>query len=755
MASPVTETEDERHAIEDIVGPRFELKKRLGAGATSQVYEALDRSCDRLVALKVMRPAVLAMPEVRVRLAHEVKAVASLDHPNIVRLYDANMHDGVLVLELVTGGSLQERIARGPVTKNEAVGIVKQIALALAEAHQAGVVHRDLKPANVLLGEGGVVKVTDFGVAHVGDSALTETGARIGTPAYMAPEQLRSARQVDARADVYAAGLVLYELLVGKRFHGDEEHDDPARVVKQACQDAEIAGLVARCLEEQRDKRFADGRALANALERTVKKPQGARAWAVGAIVALVAIAAAVSRVNATQRNVASVAPPASSSSAALVLPTPLRTKSPELERAIAHLYSLDMTGADAALDALVTADPANADASYYRAWARAFGAGRSDKLLEATSAALHVDQPPNRRTVLEAMEAYERHDFDGMLARVRPAAAASPNDWELAMALGEALSHSGAVDEGFATFDHIHALSPHFLLPWSHIIEMALARGDRDVAERWTAALRETPDARAIGIAWTMHWKISQGDAAGAVRLAEESPNVLVPRARLWNSDPISEARTAALALLGRFDDARRVSVDAAGNLRADPDAQTLAWIAYAQGRDAEWRRWMSTAQSDAKAGRIDRADLVHAEQSMAYSMAGDDAQADASLGLARAASTGEPSRSVAFASLLHAWRTRRAGDLPSALRGTPELSRAAQGVREAIDGDDRAAIADLEGALAIAAWAYSQVPIAWIGATLSRGHDEAAHTRFCDFIRRPRHLFWHWAYARAACSL
>src|SRR5678815_2859377 len=135
MASPVTETEDERHAIEDAVGPRFELKKRLGAGATSQVYEALDRSCDRRVALKVMRPVVLAMPEVRVRLAHEVRAVASLDHPNIVRLYDANMHDGVLVLELVTGGSLQERIARGPVSVDEAVTIVKQIALALAAAH--------------------------------------------------------------------------------------------------------------------------------------------------------------------------------------------------------------------------------------------------------------------------------------------------------------------------------------------------------------------------------------------------------------------------------------------------------------------------------------------------------------------------------------------------------------------------------------------------------------------------------------------
>src|SRR6185295_2680348 len=148
MASPVTETEDERHAIEDIVGPRFELKKRLGAGATSQVYEALDRSCDRLVALKVMRPAVLAMPEVRVRLAHEVKAVASLDHPNIVRLYDANMHDGVLVLELVTGGSLQERIARGPIPVKEAVEIVQQIAFALAAAHEAGVIHRDLKPAN-------------------------------------------------------------------------------------------------------------------------------------------------------------------------------------------------------------------------------------------------------------------------------------------------------------------------------------------------------------------------------------------------------------------------------------------------------------------------------------------------------------------------------------------------------------------------------------------------------------------------------
>ena len=198
----------------DRVG-RFEIRREVGRGGFGAVYEAFDTQLNRVVAVKTLR---LSRPRRDLStdwIKKEAEAVARLDHPCIVTLFDVGTCDSgpYLVMELLRGKTLAKRIAEGPVPLAEALRIAEEMAKGLAHAHQRGVLHRDLKPANVFLCEDGRVKLLDFGLAHL---LGTEGVSGAGTPAYMAPEQ--AARQVvDERADVYAAGMVLGEMLTGKR----------------------------------------------------------------------------------------------------------------------------------------------------------------------------------------------------------------------------------------------------------------------------------------------------------------------------------------------------------------------------------------------------------------------------------------------------------------------------------------------------------------------------------------------------------
>src|SRR5262249_7133925 len=153
-----------------------------------EVVEAFDRFLDRRVALKLLNEDLRNSAPIRARFQREGRAVAALDHPNIVRVHDLDPHGGFLVLELVEGESLSARLRRGRPSRDEAIRIVRDIASGLSAAHRAGIVHRDLKPANVLLSRDGAAKVSDFGIARVADSELTNTGDVLGTPAYMSPE---------------------------------------------------------------------------------------------------------------------------------------------------------------------------------------------------------------------------------------------------------------------------------------------------------------------------------------------------------------------------------------------------------------------------------------------------------------------------------------------------------------------------------------------------------------------------------------
>ncbi len=198
---------------------KYEIVAVLGTGSMGKVYRARDSVLDREVALKTVAPELLKEPETFARFQREARAAARLHHPNIVTVFDLGEVDGMLyiAMELLEGLDLAEAIEPPDrLSLEKKLRIMVQVAQALDYAHKRGVVHRDVKPANIRLIEGLTVKLVDFGVAHLGDSTLTQTGIVLGTPSYMAPEVLRSGR-VDHRADVWAVGVILYELLAGQR----------------------------------------------------------------------------------------------------------------------------------------------------------------------------------------------------------------------------------------------------------------------------------------------------------------------------------------------------------------------------------------------------------------------------------------------------------------------------------------------------------------------------------------------------------
>ena len=206
------------------LGP-YNIRGLLGAGGMGTVYRARDERLQRDVALKVLPLGTLSDDQSRQRFRKEALALARLSHPNIAAVYDVGQQDGMdfLVMELVPGQSLADRLAHGPLPTTEALEIAAQIGAALQEAHEHGVVHRDLKPANIVITPKGTAKVLDFGIAKLAapetesvNAALTATGHLMGTPLYMSPEQAYG-EPVDARTDLWSLGVILYELLAGRR----------------------------------------------------------------------------------------------------------------------------------------------------------------------------------------------------------------------------------------------------------------------------------------------------------------------------------------------------------------------------------------------------------------------------------------------------------------------------------------------------------------------------------------------------------
>jgi Tol biopolymer transport system component len=259
----------------------YEILSALGAGGMGEVYRARDTRLDRDVAIKMLPEAFAADAERVARFQREAKVLASLNHPHIAAIYGLEDAEGVkaLVMELVQGEDLAQRLARGAIPLDEALPIAKQIAEALEAAHEQGIIHRDLKPANIKVRADGTVKVLDFGLAKAFDRTgspssnattsptismhATQAGVILGTAAYMAPEQARG-RVVDIRADIWAFGCVLYEMVTGARaFKGDDVTDTIVAVVSKEpdwqALPATASGmrpLLARCLKKDVKQRL-------------------------------------------------------------------------------------------------------------------------------------------------------------------------------------------------------------------------------------------------------------------------------------------------------------------------------------------------------------------------------------------------------------------------------------------------------------------------------------------------------------------
>jgi Tol biopolymer transport system component len=267
----------------------YEVVSPLGAGGMGEVYRARDAKLGRDVALKILPDTFASDPERLARFEREAKTLASLNHPNIAHIYGFEEGPDVasgfsrtraLVMELVEGEDLSQRIARGPIPIDEALPIARQIAAALEAAHEQGIIHRDLKPANIKLRPDGTIKVLDFGLAKAVDPAgaasssgatitspaMSMQGLIIGTAAYMSPEQTRG-KAVDRRADIWAFGVVCYEMLTGRRaFEGEEISDVLAAVLRQdidwnvlpANTPLPITRLLERCLDRDPKQRLRD-----------------------------------------------------------------------------------------------------------------------------------------------------------------------------------------------------------------------------------------------------------------------------------------------------------------------------------------------------------------------------------------------------------------------------------------------------------------------------------------------------------------
>jgi serine/threonine protein kinase len=263
----------------------YRVGEQLGRGGMGEVYVADDINLNRKVALKFLPDAFAGDPERMARFEREARLLASLNHPNIAAIYGLEQAESkrFIVMELVEGETLQQRIGKGAMPVEEALAICRQIAEGLEAAHEKGVIHRDLKPANVMITEGDKVKILDFGLAKaLSDEAqsidssqsptlteaMTRPGVILGTAAYMSPEQAKG-KSVDKRADIWAFGCILYECLTGKReFEGETVTETLAAVLTKEPElvkvPANVRALLHRCLERDPKKRLRDiGEAMA------------------------------------------------------------------------------------------------------------------------------------------------------------------------------------------------------------------------------------------------------------------------------------------------------------------------------------------------------------------------------------------------------------------------------------------------------------------------------------------------------------
>src|SRR5260370_4807427 len=266
-----------------IVGNRFELGKVLGQGGMGTVYQSLDRNSGQVVAVKRLKPELAADADLLGRFAREAEALRLLNHPNIVKVFATLQEDDhhYIVMEYVGCGSLEDLLATPRLPVSRVLEISLDIADALTRTHRLNIIHRDLKPANVLIAEDGTPRLTDFGVARFAThQRVTETGLTVGTLHYLSPEALNG-EEVDPRTDIWAFGVMLYEMLVGQRpFDGTTPgssltailtHPTPNLEAQRPDAPIALVDLVYRMLEKNRAQRIPSVRQVGAELEAIIQ----------------------------------------------------------------------------------------------------------------------------------------------------------------------------------------------------------------------------------------------------------------------------------------------------------------------------------------------------------------------------------------------------------------------------------------------------------------------------------------------------
>ena len=265
-----------------LIGNRYELIEQIGAGGMGTVYRGVDTQTRQSVAVKQLRVDV-SSPEMIERFKREGEALRQLNHPNIVKILDTVAQDGeqYLVLEYVDGGDMGSLIRREQLSVDRVLSLALELADALTRAHHLKIIHRDLKPANVLIAGDGTPRLTDFGIARVGDVAVTQSGVVIGTFPYLPPEAFSGAT-LDARADLWAFGVMLFEMLAGRRpFEGESPSAIIGAILNQRTpnlealrSDAPVAllDLIYRLLEKNREQRIPSARQVGAEMEAILNK---------------------------------------------------------------------------------------------------------------------------------------------------------------------------------------------------------------------------------------------------------------------------------------------------------------------------------------------------------------------------------------------------------------------------------------------------------------------------------------------------
>ncbi len=624
----------ERVAHPGAVIGRFELLRELGRGGFGVVFEARDRELGRLVAFKAVRPGSRASSAQRIEwLRREAEATAQLSHENIVALHDAGRseHGPYLVFELLDGETLSERLERGPLEPREAVRVAIAVARALTYAHAAGVLHRDLKPSNVFLTARGQVKVLDFGLAHVFGWTGPVSG---GTPAYMAPEQWRGATE-DGRTDVFALGVMLYEMVTGRlpfAVHdgrsGAVDPGAPAPTLEAL--PSRLRPVVASAISPDAENRPRNAEVLLEQLV-AVEEALAARArsrWrgrstaaAVGALVAGV-LALGVWRLARPSRPSPTVPEAAESQGTATNLDAYAHYFR---AREAADHWRMEETAAE--LERALALDPEFALAYYLRAYLDEFSGVAPPTRRAHVEAALRFSErlPPKERLLVRAWGAHVRGDDPGAGRIYRTAVEEFPEDPDVLYFAGDFLFHLGDLESAAGLFQRAMEARPGWRPPLDHLVETfdSLGRLDQVLAPLRRAvasapnaatyaalgsayrALGETEEAmralraamaagggpntvQALGDLLLRASRIDEAEAEGR-RLIE--PGVL-PRLQLAGYHLLIEAR----AFQGRYRDALRLldEIPAAVRATSPGRAQVVAVAVLAVSGADPGRLWL-----------------------------------------------------------------------------------------------------------------------------------------------------------------